>query len=167
MAKGPEASRSNASQSPKSDWQRVREKEWRPKKIPRGDEPAKTNGSHLATAKISFFLDNKSWNDLVSFLRDRGLFLKWIGDWPTVSHVRNWCEENWPFKVDLKMMPNGFFLAIMEDNKNKNWVLNNGPFFMGGRGLYARDWEPNFNPLKAHLELVPIWLRLYNLPREY
>ncbi|XP_057852570.2 uncharacterized protein LOC131062848 [Cryptomeria japonica] len=38
---------------------------------------------------------------------------------------------------------------------------------MGGRGLYIRDWEPNFNPLLAPIEEVPIWLHLYNLPKEY
>lgn len=33
--------------------------------------------------------------------------------------------------------------------------------------MYIRDWEPNFNPNKASLEEFPIYLHLYNLPREY
>ncbi|XP_057852253.1 uncharacterized protein LOC131062575 [Cryptomeria japonica] len=64
-------------------------------------------------------------------------------------------------------MTNGFFLVIAKNNENKNWVFDNGPFFMGGKGLFIKDWKPNFNQLKAHLEEVPIWLRLYNLSREY
>lgn len=56
---------------------------------------------------------------------------------------------------------------ITENEKDKQWILNSGPFFLGGRGLYIRDWEPKFNPLQAPIEEVPIWLCLYNLPKEY
>lgn len=64
-------------------------------------------------------------------------------------------------------MPNKFFLVITKNSKDKQWILNNGPFFMGGRGLYIRDWKLNFNPIKSPQEEVPIWLRIYNLSREY
>ncbi|XP_059071437.1 uncharacterized protein LOC131866404 [Cryptomeria japonica] len=64
-------------------------------------------------------------------------------------------------------MSNGYYMVIGEDGKFKNWVLNDDPFFMGGRGMFIKEWEPNFDPLKASIEEIPIWLKLYNLLRKY
>ncbi|XP_057850395.2 uncharacterized protein LOC131060950 [Cryptomeria japonica] len=117
--------------------------------------------------KISLMIDNKSWNNSVSFFRERGFFVKCFGDWLAVGKMKSWCTKTWKCNIELKTLPNGFFLVITEDNKDKHEILNNGPVFMGGRGLYIRDWEPNFNPVLAPIEMVHVWLRLYNLPREY
>lgn len=38
---------------------------------------------------------------------------------------------------------------------------------MGGMDFYIKDWESNFNPLKTSIDEIPIWVRLYNLPRKY
>lgn len=70
--------------------------------------------------------------------------------------MKGWCVEKWKCKVKLKTLPNGFFLVTTKDGKDKQGILNSGPFFMGGRGLYIRDWEPNFNLVLASIEEVPI-----------
>ncbi|XP_057860936.2 uncharacterized protein LOC131069494 [Cryptomeria japonica] len=103
----------------------------------------------------------------MAFFWERGLFVKCFSDWSLVGKMKGWCVENWKCKIKLKTLPNGFFLVITEDDKDKQGILNNEPFFMGGRGLYVRDWEPNFNPVLAPIEEVPVWLTLYNLPKEY
>ncbi|GLJ07920.1 hypothetical protein SUGI_0077330 [Cryptomeria japonica] len=117
--------------------------------------------------RVSLILDNQSWTESVAFFKAQGLFLKYFGDWPSVGKVKGCYAENWNRKLELKTLPNGFFVVIIENEKDKQWILNSGPFFWGGRGLYIRHREPNFNLLQALIEELPIWLRLYSLPREY
>lgn len=113
----------------KTDWQMVWEKEWRPKKIPRSVSFDKSKPTPDGNHKLLFFFDRKRWSDSVAFFKDKGFFLKCFGDLPTFCHVKRWCEETWPFKVEIMTMPNGYFLVITKNNKYKNWVLQNGPFF--------------------------------------
>ncbi|GLJ46559.1 hypothetical protein SUGI_0981160 [Cryptomeria japonica] len=38
---------------------------------------------------------------------------------------------------------------------------------MEGKGFLFKPWKPNFNPLEEFSNIVPIWLKLPNLPQEY
>lgn len=70
-------------------------------------------------------------------------------------------------KMDLKTLPNGFYLITCPTSKDKEWIFNSGPYMMGGKGFYLKDWTPNFNPKEEVITGTPMWIRMYNLPHEY
>lgn len=53
-------------------------------------------------------------------------------------------------------------------SKTDKWdILINGPYLLEGKGIYMKDWEPNFDPNKEKLQIFPLSINLYNLPAEY
>lgn len=47
------------------------------------------------------------------------------------------------------------------------WVLDSGPWHIGGKPLILRRWQPGMNLLKPLLQKIPIWVKLFNVPLEY
>nr|DAD23207.1 TPA_asm: hypothetical protein HUJ06_024670 [Nelumbo nucifera] len=64
------------------------------------------------------------------------------------------------------MIGNDFFLIIFSSQRDYDKVLKNGPWMVNGKYLVLVPWKPGFNPLKAKLESVDIWVRLPGLPIE-
>lgn len=93
--------------------------------------------------------------------------MKWSGSWPAFKRVRNWCESHWGKSTMLKTLPNGFYLVICLTARDKDWIFNSGPFLMGGKDFFLKDWTPNFNPKTKPIMEVPLWICLYNLSHEY
>lgn len=64
-------------------------------------------------------------------------------------------------------MENGFFLVICSSSMDRNWILDNGPFFMDGKGFNILKWKLNFNPNTKTINRVSLWLKFTGLPHEY
>lgn len=61
----------------------------------------------------------------------------------------------------------GFFLIRFSIREDHVRVLKDGPWFVGGHYLSIRSWEANFNPAKANVASIAVWVRLPNLSIEY
>ncbi|GLJ46141.1 hypothetical protein SUGI_0972060 [Cryptomeria japonica] len=109
-------------------------------------------------------LSNDAWKDSLSFLSDKGLFVKWEGIWPTFTKFRNWCDKNWGEGMDLKISGNGYYLVICPTAQDRDWIIENDRFFIEGRGLNISAWTPNFNLCEASIEKTLIWIKLQGLP---
>lgn len=116
---------------------------------------------------LSIFIDNYEWKVLVQFLKSHAFFMKWNGEWLTYSSIRVWVDTKWGEACVLKTLPNGFYLVISSNEHDKEWILNSGPFLIRRKGFFIKDWRPNFDPKKEEIDLVPLWIHLYNLPHEY
>ncbi|OMP01197.1 hypothetical protein COLO4_12097 [Corchorus olitorius] len=68
------------------------------------------------------------------------------------------------YTVDLG---SDYFLLKFESNDDYDSVPRGGPWFVGGRFLGVRRWEPNFRASEASFTSVAVWLRLPELPIEY
>lgn len=61
----------------------------------------------------------------------------------------------------------GFFVISFKEKTDRTKVLKDGPWFINGRFLTIRVWEPNFTPSKASFSAVALWLRIREMPLEY
>ncbi|KAH1072004.1 hypothetical protein J1N35_024332 [Gossypium stocksii] len=69
--------------------------------------------------------------------------------------------ENLPVKSNL------LFIVSFHENSEYDYVILNGPWFIGGHFLIVCKWEPNFRASIASNSSVATWLRLPKLPIEY
>jgi hypothetical protein len=60
-----------------------------------------------------------------------------------------------------------FFLIRFGLVEDFDFVLKNGPWFIGEHFLTIRPWEPNFKPSLACCSSVAVWARFPKLPIEY
>ncbi|GLJ11556.1 hypothetical protein SUGI_0171030 [Cryptomeria japonica] len=116
---------------------------------------------------MTFELSNEVWKESLDFLKNKGLFVKWAGKWLTFSKFRNWCDQNWGEGMDLRTLGNGYYLVFCPSAQDRDWILDNGPFFIEGKGLNISVWSPKFNPFEATIEKTLIWIKLPGLPQEY
>ncbi|GLJ35745.1 hypothetical protein SUGI_0717890 [Cryptomeria japonica] len=148
------------------DFKRIEKKFWRNRSLDAGSSNGKTFPVIKHTIVESLSINSQAWNELDINLKERAFFLKWTGPWPNFRQVREWCNAHWG-KMVLKTLPNGFYLVNCPTAKDKEWIFNSGPYMMGGKGFYLKDWTPNFNPKEEAIMKTPMWIRLYNLPHEY
>ena len=48
-----------------------------------------------------------------------------------------------------------------------DWVMENGPWYIAGRPIILRVWQPGMEMLNIQLTYLPIWVKFYNIPLEY
>lgn len=70
-------------------------------------------------------------------------------------------------RMDCIDLGEGFFLIRFSAKEDYGKALKDGPWFVSGHYLSMRNWEPNFNPSKANVATIAVWVRLPNLPIEY
>eukprot|EP00253_Pinus_taeda_P027962 PITA_27962 len=82
--------------------------------------------------------------------------------------MESWLNKNWaPLikgSVTSYFLGQGFFLFKFSSKEDKDLIFHNGPYFMGPQGLYLNRWMPDFDPAVDVPSVVPIWVRLPNLP---
>ncbi|GLJ23801.1 hypothetical protein SUGI_0451630 [Cryptomeria japonica] len=145
----------------------VREKFWWPKISSKATKILEVNPNATFNRVMIVELSNDAWKYSLNFLIDKGLFVKWGEIWPTFTKFRNWCDKNWGEGMDLKTLGNGYYLVVCPIAQDIDWILENDPFFIEGKGLNISTWTPNFNPCEASMEKTLIWIKLPSLPQEY
>ena len=82
---------------------------------------------------------------------------------PTLQHLQQWSAKlwrpqltsNWMFKIRGA----GFFKIEFFYEDDCQFVLNNGPWFMGEVRLSLGRWSPDFDPQNPGPFKTPIWVR--------
>ena len=62
---------------------------------------------------------------------------------------------------------NGLYLFRFRDMDARDWVMENGPWYIAGRPIILRVWQPGMEMLNIQLTSLPIWVKFYNIPLEY
>lgn len=90
---------------------------------------------------------------------------------PSLEELLQWSGKQWKPKLStiwmFKIMAEGFFKIEFFSEDDCEFVLENGPWFMGLAGLALRRWSPDFDPKSPGQLKTPIWMRLLNLPLEF
>jgi hypothetical protein len=90
---------------------------------------------------------------------------------PTLEELSEWAEKNWESELNstwiLKDIGEGFFKFEFFSEDDCEFVLENGPWFMGVAGLSLKRWSPDFDPQNPGRLKTPIWVRLLNLPLKF
>lgn len=90
---------------------------------------------------------------------------------PTLQQLALWSGKQWRPKLRsnwmFKIMGEEFFKIEFFSQADCEFVLENGPWFMGAAGLSLKIWSPDFDHRNPGLLKTPIWMRLMNLPVEF
>eukprot|EP00253_Pinus_taeda_P004365 PITA_04365 len=102
-------------------------------------------------------------------MREHALICRFIGYWPSEQELYRWIDQRWKPRgqVDLKLGAQGFFTAIFSNLEDKNWIFEEGPYFLNNAGLFMKFWEERYNPEKETMLDAPVWVRLFGLPDEF
>ncbi|KAF7124437.1 hypothetical protein RHSIM_Rhsim12G0195300 [Rhododendron simsii] len=81
--------------------------------------------------------------------------------------IRSWAQ--WVWKIgpeDVVTLDNGFFVFSFRDASAMDYILENGPYFCGGKRIVIKQWHPGMHLTKGAFSSVPVWVKLYNVPLE-
>ncbi|KAI8546613.1 hypothetical protein RHMOL_Rhmol07G0132600 [Rhododendron molle] len=81
--------------------------------------------------------------------------------------VRSWAQRVWKTDAeDVVTLDNGFFVFNFKDTDTLDSILENGPYFCGGKHIVIKKWHPGMHLTKGAFSSVPVWVKLYNVPLE-
>ncbi|XP_074315010.1 uncharacterized protein LOC141651188 [Silene latifolia] len=67
----------------------------------------------------------------------------------------------------ISFMPSGVFLVRFKRSKDQESVLNHGHFLFENKPLIVRPWNAQDPLNKSDVSVVPVWVRLLNLPLKF
>lgn len=76
--------------------------------------------------------NNKQCLESTEFLGVRVLIVKWLGPWPSLAKIKDWCDKHWGCVVSLETMENGFLLLTCTCREDKEWILENSSYLIDG-----------------------------------
>ncbi|KAI8543997.1 hypothetical protein RHMOL_Rhmol08G0261100 [Rhododendron molle] len=116
------------------------------------------NGQVMIPTKISENGALKWKNAIVGCFVDKRL---------SYFQIRSWAQRVWKIDVeDVVTLDNGFFVFNFRDAAALDYILENGPYFCGGKHIVIKKWHPGMHLTKGAFSSVPIWVKLYNVPLE-
>lgn len=65
---------------------------------------------------------------------------------------------------DIHLCSRGFFIVKFDATKDKDYVLNEGPWFWGNASLFMIPWFPGFDENIMVISKMFVWVKLQNLP---
>ena len=68
---------------------------------------------------------------------------------------------------EISTTDNGLYLFRFKDMDARDWVMEKGPWYIAGRPIILRVWQPGMEMLNIQLTSLPIWVKFYNIPLEY
>ena len=83
--------------------------------------------------------------------------------------VRSFVERLWGKHElpEIFITDNGLYIFRFKDIVARDWVLENGPWYMAGRPIIIRFWKPCMDMLNVQITSLPIWVKFFNIPLEY
>ena len=83
--------------------------------------------------------------------------------------VRSFVERLWGKHEipEISTTDNGLYIFRFKDMGARDWVLENGPWYLAGRPIILRSWKPGMEMLNVHITSLPIWVKFFNIPLEY
>ncbi|KAK4255547.1 hypothetical protein QN277_008534 [Acacia crassicarpa] len=69
--------------------------------------------------------------------------------------------------INLINVGNGFFVVKLTNKEDYMNALTGGPWMLFDHYLTVRPWEPFFNPWRAKIDKVAVWVRMPRLALEY
>ena len=105
----------------------------------------------------------------IELWKEKALIGKFVGIWPKEKDLVKWINSLWNPKghYDLQLGSKGFFTIIFFNQKDRDRIMEGGPYFFFSTGLYLHPWKERFNPETKDMTVAPVWILLFSLPGEY
>lgn len=81
--------------------------------------------------------------------------------------VKKHLESRWKLKnpLEIKLEKNMFYIKIEAEELRRS-ILDAGLVFILGRIFVLQQWSSEVEKLKDRIEKVPVWAKLWDLPKE-
>ncbi|XP_056687832.1 uncharacterized protein [Spinacia oleracea] len=89
-----------------------------------------------------------------------------VGEKPSIGAILRFIEKEWHqvSKPQIFLHDEGYFVIRFQSKKDKESVLVAGPHMFFGKPMIVKPWTASFNFQEEILRVVPVWVRLSNLP---
>lgn len=89
-----------------------------------------------------------------------------VGATPTITAVKKYIATNWN-SVSMPRIflhDDGYFLIHFKSMDDRNEILYSGPHMYFGKPIITKPWTHNFDFNEEVLKVIPLWVKLPNLP---
>lgn len=109
---------------------------------------------------------NLQGEDLVEVAEEwkNALVRFFVGKRPHYLAVRASLSKAWKSKacIEFEALHNGFFMFKFKSFEDRQRILEEGPWFVGGHPLVLRRWSEELK-FQKELKSIPIWIKFPNL----
>nr|KAJ0221735.1 hypothetical protein LSAT_V11C200050550 [Lactuca sativa] len=85
---------------------------------------------------------------------------------PTVNHFTFKMWKTYGLK-DIMVNDEGFFFFKFDSKEGMMNVLEGGPWLINNVPMFVQRWRPGLVLSKPHINSVPVWVKVFNVPLEY
>lgn len=96
----------------------------------------------------------------------QAIILYVVGASPSIGAINRFIATNWNFasKPTIYYHNDGYFVVRFNSIKGKETVLCSGPYTMNRKPIIIHEWNADFKFGEEVLRMIPLWVRLPNLP---
>ncbi|XP_048498189.1 uncharacterized protein LOC104900325 [Beta vulgaris subsp. vulgaris] len=121
--------------------------------------PTVKNGGSIASL-------DKNETDKLSEIWATSLVIYIVGVTPSIGALTRFIEKEWNTvaKPTIYLHDDGFFVVKFGSVDDRNEILYVGPHSYNNRPIIVKPWTANFNFNEEVLKVIPLWIKLPNLP---
>ncbi|XP_021847403.1 uncharacterized protein [Spinacia oleracea] len=89
-----------------------------------------------------------------------------VGDVPTIASVKRYIAANWS-RVGVPnvfLHDDGYFVIKFNSLAERDEILCKGPYTFFNKPVIIKPWTAAFNFYEEVLKVIPLWVKLSNLP---
>ncbi|XP_056689965.1 uncharacterized protein [Spinacia oleracea] len=94
------------------------------------------------------------------------LVLYVVGDTPTIASIKRYITANWTHvgTPNVFLHDDGYFIIQFDSVDDRNTIMSGGPYTFFNKPMIIKPWSSEFNFYEEVLRVIPLWVRLPNLP---
>lgn len=92
-----------------------------------------------------------------------------VGSSPSIGAIERFIAGNWSYITKPKVYYHneGYILVHFSSFEERDEVLYSGPHTLNNKPVISKVWDPYFDFKKEVLRIIPLWIKLPNLPLQY
>ncbi|XP_048501546.1 uncharacterized protein LOC125497881 [Beta vulgaris subsp. vulgaris] len=89
-----------------------------------------------------------------------------VGQNPTLNAISQYVKSQWQTQEEPQVFKHdeGFFIVRMKSREERDNILFSGPHLFFGKAMIVKQWSASFNFHEEVLKVIPIWVKMPNLP---
>ncbi|XP_048494454.1 uncharacterized protein LOC125494736 [Beta vulgaris subsp. vulgaris] len=89
-----------------------------------------------------------------------------VGQNPTLNAITQYVKSQWQTQEETQVFKHdeGFFIVRLKSREERDNILFSRPHLFFGKAMIVKQWSASFNFHEEVLKVIPIWVKLPNLP---
>jgi len=94
------------------------------------------------------------------------IFMYVVDDCPSLKYINTYIIKQWHYSTppDVFYHDEGYYVIRFASIEEKNTALCSGPYTIANRPVIVKSWSSDFDFQNEILRVVPLWIKLPNLP---